>query len=171
MIQKARRLSPTFPWRSSHTLFSAGSGHIPLSPVLLLREVFPHLFPQSCPSFPSLKSQCVLVSVPRGLHSQCPDSPFRWMGLSMISNYPFLLGHNRLKDLLAGKVDSRTIETSRGYRAGQHASNYRGSITWKASGHKGREGKLRIGWVGQLGWAGRWERHLPSRKLRKKYKQ
>lgn len=103
--------------------------------------------------------------------NDCPVSPFRWMGLSMVFSLTLFLGHNRLKDFLAGEVDWRPIETSSGYGEGQHASNYRGSIIGKVPWHKGTEGKLRIGWAAQLVWVGRWEQHLTWRKLRKKCKQ
>lgn len=72
----------------------------------------------------------------------------------MVFSHILFLGHNRLKDFLAGEVNSRAIETSSSYGGGQHASNYRGSITGKAPWHKGTEGKLRLDWAAQFMWAG-----------------
>lgn len=51
-------------------------------------------------------------------------------------------------------MDARTTETSSSYGEGHHASLYRASITGKVPRHKGTEGERRVGWAGQLGWAG-----------------
>lgn len=72
----------------------------------------------------------------------------------MVFSHILFLGHNKLKDFPAGEVNSRTTETSSSYGGGQHAFNYRGSITGKAPWHKGMEGKLRLDWAAQFRWAG-----------------
>lgn len=93
--------------------------------------------PRFVPLSPFLASQRYSLNVFRFLClrvcilNECPVSPCRWMHLFMVFSHILFLGHNRLKDFLAGEVNSRTIETS-SYGGGQHASKYRGSITGKA---------------------------------------
>lgn len=79
--------------------------------------------------------------------NECPVSPSRWMGLFMVFSHPLLLEHNRLENLLAGEMNSRTTERSSSYRDGQRAFTDRGSISGKVPWHKGAEQKLRIGWA------------------------